>query len=97
MAPTNQLIMGGILASGISKQVSMRRSNFGKLHLLPAVERASGAHATNELAVGPAIEESPRANHEPAHAENGPSLHIATMVTVAAVQSQIPARSGIIG
>jgi hypothetical protein len=76
------------------KQVKHATLKFGKFYLLSAVERA---HATNELAVGPAIEESPRANHEAAHADNGPSLHIASVVAVAAVQSHIPARSGIIG
>lgn len=50
-----------------------------------------------ERAVGPAIEESFRANHEAAHAENGPSLHIAWRVAVAAPHLQIPAKIVIIG
>jgi len=52
------------------KKVKHATLKFGKLHLLSAEERA---HATNEVAVGPAIEKSPRANHEAAHADNGPS------------------------
>jgi hypothetical protein len=64
----------------------MRRSNLANfIFFQQQVERSSGAHATNDLAVGPATEESPRANHEAAHAENGPSLHIASVVAVAAI------------
>jgi hypothetical protein len=77
----------------------MRRSNsLVKFHLLSAiVEETSVAYATNDLAVGPAIEKSPRANDEAAYAENGPSLHIASVVVVAAMWSRIPAKTGFIG
>ena len=98
MAPTHRLIIDGILESGTSKASKHATLKFGKLpSSLHYCGESFEAHMPQmSLAVGPAIEESPRANHEAAHAENGPSLHIASVVAVAAVQSHIPAKAALL-